>query len=285
MTAEVQAAYAHPDADLFQVRALAQEGLFLVGPGSAAIPDVFQDWRILRRPLAERQKGARRVAAIARWRATNIDNVRISDLLAKTLRKTKDANHALTHLRNQLASEIAARGDKRIEDPGAIADHFFEEVARDGHSIQTNSNLPPVMQIFLMAGLELDDIDLSATFGQMTNLITFRKRLRIAADGSGLPWQTLKRVVSQDRLPVTVIEECMRAHAQDQPERKGSDLNDTHLLCLAPYANVTYVDKRMLENVRRARRKVSAFDQLIGDVRRAGGYVEIFAALSDNPPS
>ncbi|MCG2656330.1 MAG: hypothetical protein L6414_12825, partial [Hydrogenophaga sp.] len=180
---------------------------------------------------------------------------------------------------------IAARGDKRIEDPGAIADHFLEELARDGHSIQTNSNLPPVMQIFLMAGLELDDIDLSATFGQMTNLITFRKRLRIAADGSGLPWQTLKRVVSQDRLPVTVIEECMRAHAQDQPERKGSDLNDTHLLCLAPYANVTYVDKRMLENVRRARRKVSAFDQLIGDVRRAGGYVEIFAALSDNPPS
>ena len=44
-----------------------------------------------------------------------------------------------------------------------------------------------------------------------------------------------------------MIEECMRAHAQDQPERKGSDLNDTHLLCLAPYADVTYVDKRTLE--------------------------------------
>ena len=28
---------------------------------------------------------------------------------------------------------------------------------------------------------------------------------------------------------VMVIEESMRRHAQDQPERKGSELNDTHL--------------------------------------------------------
>ena len=101
----------------------------------------------------------------------------------------------------------------------------------------------------------------------------------MAADASGLPWQALKRVATQGRLPVTVVEECMRAHAQDQPQRKGSDLNDTHLLCLAPYADVTYVDKRTLESVRRARGKVAAFDQLIGEVRKAGAHGEIFGAL------
>lgn len=279
LKAEVRAAYAHPGADLLQVRDLAREGLFLVGPGSEAIPDSFQDWRILQAPLAERQEGSRRVAAIARWRATNIDNVRISDLLAKPLRKTEDANRALQHLRNQLAREIAARGDKRIADPGAMADHFFAEIAREGQAIATGGDLPPVIQLLLIAGLELEDIDLSATFGQTTNLLIFRERLRMVADASGLPWQELKRVATQDRLPVTVIEECMRAHAQDQPERKGSDLNDTHLLCLAPYADVTYVDKRTLESVRRARGKVAAFDQLIGEVRRAGGHGEISAAL------
>lgn len=101
----------------------------------------------------------------------------------------------------------------------------------------------------------------------------------MVADARGLPWQTLKRVATPDRLPVTVIEECMRAHAQDQPERKGSDLNDTHLLCLAPYADVTYVDKRTLENVRRARGKVAALDQLFGEVRKAGGHAEISTAM------
>lgn len=279
LKAEVRAAYAHPGADLLQVRDLAREGLFLVGPGSEAIPDSFQDWRILQAPLAERQEGSRRVAAIARWRAANIDNVRISDLVAKPFRKTEDANHALQLLRNQLASEIAARGDKRIADPGAMADHFFAEIAREGHALPTGGDLPPVIQLLLISGLELDDIDLSATFGQTSNLLVFRKRLRMVADASRLPWQTLKRVVTPDRLPVTVIEECMRAHAQDQPERKGSDLNDTHLLCLAPYADVTYVDKRTLENVRRARVKVAALDQLIGEVRKAGGHAEISTAL------
>jgi hypothetical protein len=71
----------------------------------------------------------------------------------------------------------------------------------------------------------------------------------------------------------------MRAHAHDQPERKGSEVNDTHLLCLAPYADITYVDKRTLENVRRARRKVGAFSQLVGRVEKAGGYAEIAARL------
>jgi len=279
LKAEVRAAYTHPGADLLQVRDLAREGLFLVGPGSEAIPDSFQDWRILQAPLAERQEGSRRVAAIARWRAANIDNVRISDLVAKPFRKTEDANHALQLLRNQLASEIAARGDKRIADPGAMADHFFAEIAREGHALPTGGELPPVIQLLLISGLELDDIDLSATFGQMSNLLVFRKRLRMVADASGLPWQTLKQVATPDRLPVTVIEECMRAHAQDQPERKGSDLNDTHLLCLAPYADVTYVDKRTLENVRRARGKVATLDQLIGEVRKAGGHAEISTAL------
>lgn len=279
LKAEVRAAYAHPGADLLQVRDLAREGLFLVGPGSEAIPDSFQDWRILQAPLAERQEGSRKVAAIARWRATNIDNVRISALLAKPFRKTEDANRALQHLRNQLAGEIAARGDKRIADPGAMADIFFEEIAREGQAIPTGGDLPPVIQLLLMAGLELEDIDLSATFGQTTNLLIFRERLKMVADASGLPWQALKRVATQGRLPVTVIEECMRAHAQDQPERKGSDLNDTHLLCLAPYADVTYVDKRTLESVRRARSKVAAFEQLVGEVRRAGGHAEISAAL------
>ncbi len=279
LKAEVRVAYAHPSADLLQVRDLARDGLFLVGSGSEAIPDSFQDWRILQAPLAERQEGSRRVAAIARWRATNLDNVRIADLLAKPFRKTEDANRALQHLRNQLAGEIAARGDKRIADPGAMADNFFAEIVRVGQAIPTGGDLPPVIQLLLMAGLELEDIDLSATFGQTTNLLIFHERLRMVADASGLPWQALKRVATQGRLPVTVVEECMRAHAQDQPQRKGSDLNDTHLLCLAPYADVTYVDKRTLESVRRARGKVAAFDQLIGEVRKAGAHGEIFGAL------
>ena len=130
------------------------------------------------------------------------------------------------------------------------------------------------------AGLDLDDIDPSATFGETMDLLTFQKRLRIVAEAKGLPWQELKRTVTRNRLPVTVIQESMRIHAHDQPERKGSDLNDIHLLCLAPYVNRTYVDKRTLESARRARGKVAIFDRLIGHVGKAGNYNEISAALT-----
>lgn len=56
----------------------------------------------------------------------------------------------------------------------------------------------------------------------------------------------------------------MRLYAQDQQERKGSELNDTHLLCLSPYADLTCVDKRTLESLRRARTKCPDLDQLLG---------------------
>lgn len=131
-----------------------------------------------------------------------------------------------------------------------------------------------------VSGLELDDINLSATFGETMDLLTFQKRLRIIAEISGLPWQELKRTVMQSRLPVSVIEKGIRDYGQDQPERKGSELNDIYLLSLAAYADVTYVDKRTLESVRRTEKKIPGFNQLVRRVEKARNYNEISASLA-----
>ena len=217
--------------------------------------------------------------AISRWRAVDIDNTRIADWMDKPLREEGDAVHMLQHLRNGLAKEITERGDKRITDPSAMADVFMAQIAREGQTIAVGSDLPAIIKFLVNAGLDLEDIDPSATFAETMDLLIFHKRLRIVAQANGLPLQELKRTVTRNRLPVTVIEECMRSHAQDQPERKGSELNDVHLLCLAPYADVTYVDKRTLESVRRAKSKEAVFAKLIGRVDKAGSYGEIFSAL------
>lgn len=76
----------------------------------------------------------------------------------------------------------------------------------------------------------------------------------------------------------------MRRHAQDQPERKGSELNDTHLLCLAPYADRTFVDKRTLESARRARNKSPMFEGLTTGVARARDCAELAAVLNRASP-
>jgi hypothetical protein len=112
------------------------------------------------------------------------------------------------------------------------------------------------------------------------DLLIFHQRLQIVAETNGLSFRNLKRTVTRNRLPVNVIAESMRANAHDQPERKGSELNDVNLLCLAPYADVTYVDKRTLESVRRAKGKNEIFAELIGHVSKAGSYDKISADLT-----
>ena len=280
LRAEAAAALRSPGADAIRVRDLAREELIAVGAGTDAIPEGFRDWRLLRDALANQQQGARRVAAIARWRATDIDDTCIGTWFNRPARDLNDAARVLGHLRNNLEREITTRGDRRIPDAAGMAAEFIQHVARDGHAVIGNRDASPAVQLLINAGLEPEEIDPSATFGETMALLTFQKRLRMVAEGFNLPWSELKRRVTRQQLPVIVIEEAMRRHAQDQPERKGSELNDTHLLCLAPYADMTYVDKRTLENLRRVRSKCSVVDRLMGRVTRATGHPAVAVMLT-----
>lgn len=280
LQAEVTVAHRHTGTDALEVRELARDSLLAVGPGTEVIPDVFRDWRLLRSALATQQQKAREVTAVSRWRAMDIDSTRIADWMDKPLRQSDEAARILQLFRDNLTKEIATRGDKRISDPAEVADTFFSEVVRGGQAINERDDSSPAIQILVNAGMDLDDIDPSITLAEAANLLTFHKRLAIVAKTSGLPLQELKRTVTQNRLPVTVIQECMRIYAHDQPERKGSELNDVHLLCLAPYADITYVDKRTMESVRRAKAKNAVFAELVGHVGKAGSYSEILATLT-----
>ena len=154
------------------------------------------------------------------------------------------------------------------------------DVARDGVAVIAGKLRSPAIQLLINAGLDPEDIDPAATFRETMDLLMFQKRLQVAADARGLPCAGLKAKVKPHQLPVNVIEQSMRIHAHDQPERKGSEVNDIHLLCLAPYADLTYVDKRTWESVRRVRRKVPAFEGPIGRVSRASSYGAITQELA-----
>lgn len=280
LRAEAAAAISNPSADAVQVRDLARDGLIAVGAGADAIPEGFRDWRLLRDALSGQQQNARRVAAIARWRATPIDDTPISAWMNQPARDLDAAARMLGKLHESLAHEIATRGDRRIPDATSMATEFIQQIDRDGRAVVEDRVAKPAIQLLINAGLDPDDIDPSATFGETMDLLTFQKRLRVVAEGLRMPWVELKRRVTRQQLPVMVIEESMRHHAQDQPERKGSELNDTHLLCLAPYADRTFVDKRTLENARRARNKSPMFDRLMVGVARARDCAELAAALT-----
>jgi hypothetical protein len=280
LRAEASAAIRSPSADAVQVRDHARAELIAVGPGTDAIPESFRDWRLLREALSAQQQNARRVAVIARWRATPIDDTPISAWIDHPARDLEASTRMLRKLHGSLAHEIATRGDRRIPDAASMATEFMRQVHRDGVAVVGDGVAKPAIQLLINAGLDPEDIDPSATFGETMDLLTFQKRLRVVADGLHLPWVELKRRVTRQQLPVMVIEEAMRRYSQDQPERKGSELNDTHMLCLAPYADQTFVDKRTLESARRARSKSPMFDRLAIGVGRASNCAELASVLT-----
>ncbi len=279
--AEVAAAVACPGARPAQVRDLARQHVIVTGAGAEAVPEHFHDWRLLRPALAGQQANARRVAAISRWRAHDSNDEPIGVWFGQPARAPEDVSRRLSRMREDLAAEISARGDKRIPDPRAMAAEFMRDVAEDGYAVAGGSRHAPAVQFLVNAGLDPEDIDPSATFRQTMDLLMFHRRLRLVAESFALPWAELKQRALRHNLPSVRLEDVMRLHSQDQPERKGSELNDTHLLCLSPYAELTCVDKRTLENLRRARTKCPDLDQFLGTVVRAHTYAAVIPKISE----
>lgn len=279
--AEVRAAYSRPELDVLGVRDIARSDLLSYGTGLEAVPDSLSYWRLFRPFLEEHQAHARKVAAISPWRATDIDSTRLADWVDKPVRATESIHATLAHVRCQLEMEIVTRGDKRIESPCDMAADFMSDVAANvQRAFSEDPSLSLPIRMLLCAGLEPSDINPDATFRETMDLAMFRQRLKMAAEAEKLPWQQVKAVVTPNRVPSAFIRESMRLHAHDQPERKGSDVNDFSLLCLAPYATETFVDKRTLESVRRSKQKVPRLAELLGSVRKAADYHAITTACS-----
>lgn len=284
---EVEQAYLHPNAGCLEVRDFARTALVRFGSGQEAIPQSLTDWRVLREALNDMQEHARKVTAISRWRATPDEHTRLRDLVKFNWRQPAEVAAVLARQQELLAQEITERGDERIPDPQALATEFMREVLSSAAAVQPNSGEPPVVRLLLMSGLERSDIDLDETLGAHTRKIVYLKQLQMLSEEFGLPWRTVKSTVTSDRLPSAIIQDAIRQHSQEPSRRKGSDLNDMHLLCLASYADVTYVDKRTMENVRRAGSKVPALIKQIGAVLKARHYTEILDDIArlDNVPT
>jgi hypothetical protein len=278
---EVRAAFTNPEADVHSVRNLVRERMIRIGRGTDAVPRCqFEGWRQLRPVLEEQQRRAMRTAALAPKRAFGGLNVKMREWMNGQWQRPEEVGRLLLTLRESLSQEIAQKGDKRIADPAAMADEFVDELRETGSRLQsTHNDVPPAVALLGEFGIGPEDIDPSASLGEMLDLVVFRQRLQIAGDSCGLPWTELKAVVTADRLPSDLISTGMREHAQDNKRREGGDVTDAHLLCFAPYATATFVDKRTKENVNRLRRQSPLLRTLLGNVEKVSRYTEILDLL------
>jgi hypothetical protein len=275
---EVSAAFRSPQSDAIAVRNAVTPHMFRIDSGARAVAPFVAAWEQLEPLLRERQEKDRELIAISRSKFADISETKASGRLSGALRSREDAERQIGELQRRLAGDIRHRGDRRIADPMLSAARFFEGVKLTAAQA-ISDHAGPGLQILKALDIEPEEAGPEAKMGEVLDLVSFRKLLRLASEITRTPFAELKVRVNEGQIPSRVIQSALRRYEQDTPEWKGSDLTDRHLACLAAYAEVTYVDKRTYENITRARRKSPEASKLLRRVEKAGTYAQIAKQL------
>jgi hypothetical protein len=277
LTKEVATAVRFQQVDANEVRDLVAKNLISFGSGEEAVSIYAEFWEHLRPELWRQEARAREVMAISTARLFNNGREKVKDLLNAPIRPREEANTRLQLIRKRLAQEIEVSGDRRIPSASSTAAGFIDLVREQAAPLYGGA-AEPISELLRSLEVDPEDIGSETTLDDIGELVAFRHRLRIIANQIDAPWKEIRQV-KMHCIPSWVIQNQLRKHGQVLPERKGSELNDLYLSCLAAYADITYVDKRVKENFQRAKRKSPALNRLVRRVERAAHYSEIPAHL------
>jgi hypothetical protein len=275
---EVTEAFKQPRADVVAIRDRVAQVIFRCGTGRATIGPYVASLEQLRDEFRRHAERAREIVALSRSSYIDIGKTKVAGWLKGRWRSPEDAEGRVANLTGLLAEDIRQRGDKRIADAATVAARFMVSV-RANASVAQGMQKEPSPDMLLPQDVDRSDIGPDTTVDEMGDLAVFRHRLRLVNDVLGLPWTDLRARVTEARLPSGVVQSALRRHRQHLPEWKGSELIDQYLACLAPYADITYVDKRTHEVVTRARRASAQFAAVIRRVEKAGAYADISRQL------
>lgn len=278
LSAEVRAALADPSLDAEGIRAATRDRLIKVGSGAEAIAPIEAFWRILAEVARKRAGRSREIVAITGGDIPAAPELRVSQLTAGTLRDPLEAQRFTVAAQERLAADISARGDRRIADPGGVAEGFWERVRGEALGLYAPfSN--PILADLRRRGIGEDDLAGDPTVGELIELMEYRGKLEVVTEACGLDCTGLRSRSAMHRLPTWRIERGLRVHGQRRPRNAGGDLTDRHLVCLAPYADIVFVDRRTAEDVRRLRAADGDLSPMLQAVMKVGPYGKVAAAV------
>lgn len=274
LASEVQAAFQSPDADIENVLRLAAQGLIAVGTGEDLLGPDPHDWLDLIPVFATQNERAREIVALTHTDVIDTSKLTLRKLMNSS-RKTGDTlKVSLELMQGTYVQEIKASGDRRIDDPEILAQEFMEAVRAFGDANPGDAK-SLVLAGLAEQGIEPSDLHLDMTVDEALELGVFFSRVRTVTQGKGMLWQELKKRVRKSNIPSAVVVGDVAKFLPTTVERKGSELNDMHLATLAPYADVTFVDKRMHHAFRQAFRKNKSLEEICNRVERASSYRDI----------
>ena len=273
-TRELAAALRKPLLAASGVAEVARGTMFELTTGeklAAQFLDVFVAIRAL---ALEHEKRTRATASLTQ--AVSLDQHRTPFRRDGLSNSPTQVYHNLLQLRGALSEELRTRGDQRIDNPDAVGASFVADLAQ---LVPTISSSPDAVAAILgTVGLRPEDVEGLTTVGEIAELTHFRKMVEVSAQYLNVPLVQLFQI-DQNRVPSWIIQRALHRHRHVASEARGSDLGDGYLLCLAPYCNATFVDKRTFENVRQMARHDTQAKSLLVGIRKAPSWREALAQL------
>ncbi|MGY4175019.1 hypothetical protein ACVIHH_000310 [Bradyrhizobium sp. USDA 4518] len=265
--AEVLAAFRSPNATPRMVRDAVARGIFRLTSGAEAVRVFQRELPLLQPEFVRMAARSREIVAIAQSDFTGVAHRKISEFLSGKLRAPLDIQRHISRLGAALESDIQQHGDQKIPDKTAVSAAFMADIAERGRALAGSDN--PGLQILAWSDVDRDEITPDTTIGEVSDWAAFRTKLKQMNGALNLPWQELKRSVSENRIPSGIIDRALKRFRPRSAEWKGSDLIDTHLACLASYCDITFMDKRTHEGLQVARRKMKDLDSVLRRVEKA----------------
>jgi hypothetical protein len=227
----------------------------------------LKDLPAIRTELAAMAEKHRNIVAISYSDFASVSNNKVADFISGEPPERLNLQQNVASLEATLGNDIRQHGDKRITDPEGVAATFMADIYRRGISLTEHES--PSLQILAAFNIDLSEVAPETTIGQIGEWAVFRKKLSRLNAVLQLPWNELKTGVREERIPSGIISLALARFRPRTSEWKGSDLTDSYLACLAPYSDLTLVDKRTYEGLRIARRKNKEVAKLIRRVDKA----------------
>jgi hypothetical protein len=271
LVSEVAAAIANPTWQSLEIRDAVKRELLRFGTGDDALRPCGDAWFSIRPKLWEQEARQREISSISQAATLDRSDEPLSNLLDGSVRTVAEARRNLNVLGDVLKQELQERGDRRLPDLDQVIASFLTETFQSAGALN-DGKAQPIDRFLGSLGIERGELNPGGKLNEILELAHFRQQLRIAAEKLMIPWETLCRSVSMERIPSWVVQRAVRRHRALAAEAQGGDLTDNYLLCLGLYADLTVVDKRTKENHRRASQKEPGSMSLLNRIERVSNY-------------
>lgn len=259
--------------DMVAVRDHVRTFLMRTGPAIDAIGRENWVWETARPLMIGRRPQLGMIAAFSGL-VTLDERQTVGQLASQPVRSPIDRDRMRVQIYKQALSEAQAADPRRtLQEAQAMADQFMIK------SMQMMPNKEVsirdlIVDIYVKQGIDPHEITDDSTVGDLSTLAIFRSQLRIAAKNASLSFDRLKRV-RMESLPSWCITDAIDRYGQKRTKRPASDAHDKALAVLAAYTDITYVDKRTYEDLRRVIAKAPQIAKLFGSIEKASCFEDI----------